>query len=270
MRALEQAKKAFPNTILVAGVTSDADTHARKGLTVLTGPERAETVRHCKWVDEVIPDSPWILDLAFLDAHQIDYVAHDDIPYGAAESDDIYKPVKEAGRFLVTQRTEGLSTTGIITKIVRDYDKYIERQLSRGTDRRELNVSWLKKNELDIKRQVGDLRKSFKGNWAAAEGAHAGGTETPGTPAKEGAESPPVKAEGVMSPGAHEFTAGYTYGLLASVKSWVSSLLHLPLPSQLIHPSHSITGTDPFPFPDGRPTPRIASYQSPGDPCAGG
>ena len=48
--------------------------------------------------------------------HEIDYVAHDDIPYGADEGDDIYAPIKEKGMFLVTQRTEGVSTTGIITK----------------------------------------------------------------------------------------------------------------------------------------------------------
>lgn len=52
----------------------------------------------------------------FLEKHEIDYVAHDDLPYGAAEGDDIYKPLKEKGMFLVTQRTEGVSTTGIITK----------------------------------------------------------------------------------------------------------------------------------------------------------
>ncbi|OAY65130.1 Choline-phosphate cytidylyltransferase 2, partial [Ananas comosus] len=29
------------------------------------------------WVDEVIPDAPWVLTKEFLDKHQIDYVAHD-------------------------------------------------------------------------------------------------------------------------------------------------------------------------------------------------
>lgn len=116
MRQLEQAKKAFPNTYLLVGVTGDKETHKRKGLTVLTGEERAETVRHCKWVDEVIENCPWIVSPGFLDEHKIDYVAHDDLPYGADEGDDIYKPVKEQGKFLVTQRTEGVSTTGIITK----------------------------------------------------------------------------------------------------------------------------------------------------------
>lgn len=116
MRQLEQAKKAFPDVYLLVGVTGDEETHRRKGLTVLSGAERAETVRHCKWVDEVVESCPWIVTPEFLEEHKIDYVAHDDLPYGADEGDDIYKSIKEAGKFLVTQRTEGVSTTGIITK----------------------------------------------------------------------------------------------------------------------------------------------------------
>jgi cytidyltransferase-like protein len=116
MRQLEQAKNAFPDVYLIVGVTGDEETHKRKGLTVLSGKERAETLRHCRWVDEVIENCPWIVTPEFLEEHQIDYVAHDDLPYGADEGDDIYAPIKAAGKFLVTQRTEGVSTTGIITK----------------------------------------------------------------------------------------------------------------------------------------------------------
>jgi choline-phosphate cytidylyltransferase len=116
MRALQQAKTAFPDTRLIVGVTGDKETHRRKGLTVLSARERAESVRHCKWVDEVIEDCPWVVTAEFLETHNLDYVAHDDLPYGADEGDDIYGPIKEKGMFLVTQRTEGLSTTGIITK----------------------------------------------------------------------------------------------------------------------------------------------------------
>ncbi|KAJ9642543.1 choline-phosphate cytidylyltransferase [Coniosporium tulheliwenetii] len=167
MRQLQQAKTAFPDVYLIAGVTGDKETHRRKGLTVLSAKERAESVRHCRWVDEVIEDCPWIIADApeFIEKHKIDYVAHDDIPYGAGEGDDIYAPIKKAGKFLVTQRTEGVSTTGIITKIVRDYDKYISRQLNRGTSRQELNVSWLKKNELELKRSMAELRDNIKNNW---------------------------------------------------------------------------------------------------------
>jgi choline-phosphate cytidylyltransferase len=48
---------------------------------------------------------------------------------------------------------------------VRDYEKYIARQLKRGTSRQELNVSWLKKNELDLKRHVQELRDNIRSNW---------------------------------------------------------------------------------------------------------
>ncbi|QSS59339.1 cholinephosphate cytidylyltransferase [Histoplasma capsulatum] len=158
---------AFPLSLGFPAMFISLPLFSRKGLTVLTGAERSETVRHCRWVDEVIPDCPWIVTPEFLEKHQIDYVAHDDLPYGAAEGDDIYAPIKAQGKFLVTQRTEGVSTTGIITHIVRDYEKYITRQLKRGTSRQELNVSWLKKNELDIKRHVAELRDSIKNNWSA-------------------------------------------------------------------------------------------------------
>lgn len=33
-----------------------------------------------RWVDEVIPDAPWVITKEFLDKHKIDYVAHDSLP----------------------------------------------------------------------------------------------------------------------------------------------------------------------------------------------
>ncbi|ODV84885.1 hypothetical protein CANARDRAFT_183533, partial [[Candida] arabinofermentans NRRL YB-2248] len=162
MRQLEQCKKSFPNVELVVGIPSDAVTHKLKGLTVLTDKQRYESLRHCKWVDEVIEDAPWILTLEFLKKHKIDYCAHDDLPYAANGIGDIYQPMKKAGMFLATQRTEGISTSDIITKIIRDYDKYLMRNFARGATRKELNVSWLKKNELDLKKQINDFRSYWK------------------------------------------------------------------------------------------------------------
>lgn len=164
MKQLEQAKKSFPNVELVCGIPSDIETHKRKGLTVLTDEQRCETLTHCKWVDEVIPNAPWCVTPEFLQEHKIDYVAHDDLPYASADSDDIYKPIKEQGKFLTTQRTEGISTSDIITKIVRDYDKYLMRNFSRGATRKELNVSWLKMNELEFKKHINDFRTYWMRN----------------------------------------------------------------------------------------------------------
>lgn len=164
MKQLEQAKKAFPNVALVCGIPSDVETHKRKGLTVLTDQQRIETLQHCRWVDEVIPNAPWCVTTEFLLKHKIDYVAHDDLPYASTDSDDIYKPIKEMGMFLTTQRTEGISTSDIITKIIRDYDKYLMRNFARGATREELNVSWLKKNELEFKKHINDFRSYWTKN----------------------------------------------------------------------------------------------------------
>ncbi|KAK9453487.1 cytidylyltransferase-domain-containing protein [Dipodascopsis uninucleata] len=170
MRQLEQAKKAFPDVYLICGIPNDIDTHQKKGLTVLTDKQRAETLRHCRWVDEIIENAPWEVTSEFLAEHQIDYVAHDDIPYAGSEgTTDIYQPIKEAGKFLTTQRTEGISTSYIITKIIRDYDKYLIRNFSRGVTRQELNVSWLKKNELDFRRHIADFRDSLKQNISSTQ-----------------------------------------------------------------------------------------------------
>ncbi|KAI8098352.1 uncharacterized protein B0P05DRAFT_521598 [Gilbertella persicaria] len=161
-KALEQAKKSFPEVYLLVGVCSDLETHKRKGKTVMTDIERYEAVRHCKWVDEVVPDAPWFVTEEFLNKHQIDYVAHDAEPYQSTESGDVYAFVKAQGRFLPTQRTAGISTSDLITRIVRDYDAYLRRNLERGVSAKELNISFLKETEIKTKKSIDDLKNQLK------------------------------------------------------------------------------------------------------------
>jgi len=97
--------------------------------------ERSEILLHCKWVDEIIMPCPWVIKLDFLDLHNIDYVAHDDAPYGSAGAEDIYAEIKKAGKFAATQRTEGISTSDVIMRIIKDYDLYIQRSMERGYKR---------------------------------------------------------------------------------------------------------------------------------------
>ncbi|BAF22966.1 choline-phosphate cytidylyltransferase 2 [Oryza sativa Japonica Group] len=163
-RALEQAKKSFPNTYLLVGCCSDEITNLYKGKTVMTEDERYESLRHCKWVDEVIPDAPWVINQEFLDKHRIDYVAHDALPYAdtSGAANDVYEFVKAVGKFKETKRTEGVSTSDIIMRILKDYNQYIMRNLTRGYSRKDLGVSYVKEKQLRVNMGISKLREKVK------------------------------------------------------------------------------------------------------------
>lgn len=119
-------------------------------------------------VDEVIEDAPWVVTEEFIAKHDIDYVAHDDLPYQSANHDDVYAYCKEAGKFLPTQRTDGVSTSDIITRIVKDYDVYVRRNLERGVDRRALGLSTIGVTGVRLRGMVKDREALVKRNWEQA------------------------------------------------------------------------------------------------------
>ena len=95
---LRQAKLSFPSVHLLVGVCSDELCLQHKSRTLLSHFERLESVRHCRWVDEVVPEAPWVLDTEFLKKYAIDYVAHDEDPYaGSGGTKDIYQFIKDQG-----------------------------------------------------------------------------------------------------------------------------------------------------------------------------
>ncbi|RLN42200.1 choline-phosphate cytidylyltransferase 2-like [Panicum miliaceum] len=163
-RALEQAKKLFPNTYLLVGCCNDELTYRYKGKTVMTQEERYESLRHCKWVDEVIPDAPWVLTQEFIDKHQIDYVAHDALPYAdtSGAANDVYDFVKKIGKFKETKRTDGVSTSDLIMRILKDYNQYVMRNLARGYSRKDLGVSYVKEKQLQVNMKINKLRETVK------------------------------------------------------------------------------------------------------------
>ena len=131
MKSLQQAKEMFPNVHLIVGCCGDEITHEKKGLTVLTAKERCESLKHCRWVDEVVENSPWLITQEFIDEHKIDYVAHDDIPYKDGNTNDVYEFVKSQGKFLATKRTPAISTTDIIDRILNNADKFRARNMKK-------------------------------------------------------------------------------------------------------------------------------------------
>lgn len=157
-RSLMQAKGLFPNVYLLVGITNDVLTTQYKGATVLSAAERYESVRQCRHVDEVVEDAPWILTDEFLKRHRIDFVAHDDVPYACEGQEDIYAWIKATNRFVPTMRTLGISTTGLITRLIQNYDMYLRRQIRRGITRRELNISYITR----LNAEIGIIKKDAR------------------------------------------------------------------------------------------------------------
>lgn len=140
-KVLEQCKRMFPYVYLVVGVCSDEDTTKEKGRPIMTAEERAECVRHCKWANEVVVNCPWLCSVEFLDKLGCKYIAHDPEPYPYNDIDDVYGQFKKLNRFLATKRTDGISTTDIINRILFDYDRYVERNVKKGLKPQDLNIS---------------------------------------------------------------------------------------------------------------------------------
>lgn len=114
--AIRQAKAL--TDILVVGVHSDAEILRHKGPPVMNEQERLATVKACKWVDEVVFDTPYDPSLELLIKLNCDFCVHGDDMSTTADGKDAYAEVKEAGRMKVIKRTEGVSTTDLVGRLL--------------------------------------------------------------------------------------------------------------------------------------------------------
>ncbi|XP_059645668.1 ethanolamine-phosphate cytidylyltransferase-like [Cornus florida] len=118
--ALRQARALGDQ--LVVGVVSDAEITANKGPPVTPLHERMIMVSAVKWVDEVISDAPYAITEDFMkklfDEYDIDYIIHGDDPCILPDGTDAYALAKKAGRYKQIKRTEGVSSTDIVGRML--------------------------------------------------------------------------------------------------------------------------------------------------------
>ena len=114
--AIRQAKML--GKTLVVGVHSDEEIMRNKGMSVMNNEERVAMVKACKWVDEVVENAPYSASIEWLDSVNCNYIAHGDDIAINCDGQDAYGTLKSAGRFKVIKRTEGISTTSIVGKLL--------------------------------------------------------------------------------------------------------------------------------------------------------
>ena len=120
--ALRQAKTMFEGlgvpVALVAGVHTSATIQKQKGPTVMTDDERVAMVKACMWVDEVAVLPDYLVPVSLLDELRCEFCAHgDDLPIRWDGTGMFHEAIR-AGRFRMIKRTEGVSTTTFISRLL--------------------------------------------------------------------------------------------------------------------------------------------------------
>ena len=98
---------------VLVGINADDVAEIHKRRPMQTMKERIASVAACKYVDEVIPNAPWVFDPTWIEKYDIALVAHGD-DYSDEKQKKMYKFPIEKGIFRTIPYTKGISTTQII------------------------------------------------------------------------------------------------------------------------------------------------------------
>ncbi len=101
---------------LLVGVHADKTVMSYKRRPIFSMEERVASVKHCRYVDEVVCDAPLTIDRAWIEQHEIDLILHgDDLSRETAEF--WYGTPIKMGIYRSVAYTPGISTTEIIARI---------------------------------------------------------------------------------------------------------------------------------------------------------
>ncbi|XP_033923236.1 ethanolamine-phosphate cytidylyltransferase isoform X2 [Melopsittacus undulatus] len=103
---------------LIVGVHTDEEIAKHKGPPVFTQEERYKMVQAIKWVDEIAPGAPYVTTLETLDKYNCDFCVHGDDITLTIDGKDTYEEVKASGRYRECKRTQGVSTTDLVGRML--------------------------------------------------------------------------------------------------------------------------------------------------------
>jgi ethanolamine-phosphate cytidylyltransferase len=102
---------------LIVGVLSDETVASYKREPIMSLAERVAVIEACRYVDEVIADSPFVVTDEFLTEYQIATVVHGD-DWAPEAVNRVYGSAVAAGKFEYVPYTAGISTTGLIQRVL--------------------------------------------------------------------------------------------------------------------------------------------------------
>jgi len=180
MNAFRQG--AALGTYLIVGVNSDESITVNKGQPVCNDEERLACVQGCKFVDEVVENVPYVMSPEYvkyiIEKFEIDFVVHGDDPCLTPDGKDVYAAAKELGKYRSIPRTEGVSTTDIVGRMLLNtrshhnnkdsYNSLLLKEKESGAvmspDKKLGRVRAESLNQQDMLRQVGGVNGSSNYN----------------------------------------------------------------------------------------------------------
>jgi choline-phosphate cytidylyltransferase len=105
---------------IIVGVHNDADCASYKREPLINEKIRYETVKYCKYVDDIIENAPLQTSIEFIEENNIDYVAIGEEYKDTEKNIFFHSGALELNKYFYVSRYDLLSTTDII-KLCKNY-----------------------------------------------------------------------------------------------------------------------------------------------------